>query len=69
VYPESDTIQKQIKEAKLKNIKSQEIANFHRLRNLFPQMTSINTTKLNQIKEFEAAHRGPGTYNLDAKKT
>lgn len=53
----------------MKNIKSQEIANFHRLRNLFPQMTSINTTKLNQIKEFEAAHRGPGTYNLDAKKT
>jgi hypothetical protein len=37
------------------------------MRNLFPQMTSINTTKLNQIKEYEAAHIGPGTYNLAAE--
>ena len=31
-------------------------------------MNSINTTKLVQLKEYENAHRGPGTYHLAAEK-
>lgn len=31
-------------------------------------MNSINTTKLVQLKEFENAHRGPGTYHLANEK-
>ncbi len=31
-------------------------------------MTSINTTKLIQLKEYESAHRGPGTYHLATEK-
>ena len=38
------------------------------MRNLFPQMTSINTAKLNELKELEGAHRGPGTYNLATER-
>ena len=31
-------------------------------------MTSINTAKLNELKELEGANRGPGTYNLATER-
>jgi hypothetical protein len=31
-------------------------------------MTSINTVKLNELKEYAAAHRGPGTYTIATER-
>lgn len=42
--------------------KNQEIVAFHKLRQLFPEKTSISTVQLNKLKTFEKEHLGPGTY-------
>jgi len=31
-------------------------------------MTSINTVKLKELKEYAAAHRGPGTYTIATER-
>lgn len=49
-------------------IKEDEISNFHRLKKLFPDMTSINTFKLKELREFAAANRGPGTYTIATER-
>lgn len=51
------------KATKLKNYKeTQEVVQFHKMRQLFPEKTSISTVQLNKIKRFEMEHVGPGTY-------
>jgi len=42
--------------------KNQEIIAFHKLRQLFPDKTSISTAQLNKIKQYENEHLGPGVY-------
>jgi hypothetical protein len=35
---------------------------------MFPDMQSINTTKLNELREFASAQIGPGSYALATER-
>ena len=61
-YETVDTIKSKEESKKKGFVKNQEIIAFHKLRQLFPDKTSISTVQLNKIKPFEQEHLGPGTY-------
>ncbi len=67
-YKNSEALQILAQEKMKEKIKADEIENFNRLKRMFPNMTSINTVKLNELKEYAAAHRGPGTYTIATER-
>lgn len=67
-YKDTEKLQKMNEEKMRKKIKDDEINHFHRLRRMFPEMSSINTVRLNELKEYAAANRGPGTYTIATER-
>lgn len=67
-YKDTELVQKEAQDKMKEKIKADEVSNFHRLRKMFPEMTSINTVRLNELKEYAAASRGPGTYTIATER-
>lgn len=67
-YKDTEKLQKMNEEKMKQKIKDDEINHFHRLRRMFPEMSSINTVRLNELKEYAAANRGPGTYTIATER-
>ena len=61
-YEEASDLKKQESSKKKEYQEVSEMMSFHKLRQLFPEKTSISTVQLAKIKPYKMEHVGPGSY-------